>query len=500
MNVRITRFLKTAGAITVASVLLGCEGKSAKLAQSDKPAATTPLVSNTNNLPATDETTAADLDAAPLRTIEPAALPMSAGVEDVIKLAQSGVGDSVILAYIENSTVTYELAADDITYLNDVGVSDDVMKAMIEHGSKLREQEKNLATKPAELDKAVAAAKQSQAADAKNPAPPQPGVQPAAAPAVVTEAPAPQYVSTPPPIDATPAPLLNAPQEVNYFYSSLSPYGSWIELPAYGWCWQPTVAVVNTGWRPYCHSGRWLYSDCGWYWHSDYSWGWAPFHYGRWHHNPRVGWVWFPDSVWAPAWVTWRNTDGYCGWAPLPYGFHCGAHGSTYRGVAVGVGFDFGLTAFHFSWVSHRNFADRAPVHHLLPADRAGNVYANSKVINNIVVGNNNTIINQGVGFDKISSVSRTEVAKVSVRDLPTAPQKALKPDRIERDDRRHGCRGAGAFSPGIAQRCGTGLQFRRASGCSRRRGSGGSGCARFGECQSHRDSGGFSLGSKASR
>src|SRR5205823_609742 len=53
--------------------------------------------------------------------------------------------------------------------------------------------------------------------------------------------------------------------DYSYFYSSLAPYGSWVFVTDYGWCWQPTVGVVHAGWRPYAHGGHWLYSDCGWY-------------------------------------------------------------------------------------------------------------------------------------------------------------------------------------------------------------------------------------------
>jgi hypothetical protein len=31
-----------------------------------------------------------------------------------------------------------------------------------------------------------------------------------------------------------------------------------------------------------------------------------------------TGWVWVPGSEWAPAWVSWRESDDYIGWAPLP--------------------------------------------------------------------------------------------------------------------------------------------------------------------------------------
>ena len=80
------------------------------------------------------------------------------------------------------------------------------------------------------------------------------------------------------------------------FYNSLAPYGTWVNVPDYGWCWQPTVVVVNSAWQPYCNNGCWLWTDQGWYWNSYYSWGWAPFHYGRWCQYPGYGWLWCPDT------------------------------------------------------------------------------------------------------------------------------------------------------------------------------------------------------------
>ena len=74
----------------------------------------------------------------------------------------------------------------------------------------------------------------------------------------------------------------------------------------------------DSDWRPYVDQGQWQYSDNGWSWHSDYSWGWAAFHYGRWTNDGRLGWVWVPDKVWGPAWVSWRLAYSSTGWAPLP--------------------------------------------------------------------------------------------------------------------------------------------------------------------------------------
>ncbi len=99
------------------------------------------------------------------------------------------------------------------------------------------------------------------------------------------------------------------------FYDGLSPYGTWINYPAYGYVWVPTA--VPHGFRPYVTGGHWVYTDDGWLWVSDYEWGWAPFHYGNWFYDESYGWLWAPGYEWAPAWVTWGEYEGsYC-WAPI---------------------------------------------------------------------------------------------------------------------------------------------------------------------------------------
>ncbi len=117
------------------------------------------------------------------------------------------------------------------------------------------------------------------------------------------------------------APANTRAQDISFgvFYSSLAPYGEWANTGTYGMCWRP--AGMPPGWAPYSQ-GHWIWTEYGWTWVSEYRWGWAPFHYGRWVVDPVLGWVWVPGYVWAPAWVQWRWGDGYCGWAPLPPGFH----------------------------------------------------------------------------------------------------------------------------------------------------------------------------------
>lgn len=98
------------------------------------------------------------------------------------------------------------------------------------------------------------------------------------------------------------------------FYDELSYYGDWIDNPEYGYVWRPNV---GSDFRPYYTNGRWIMTQYGNTWASDYEWGWAPFHYGRWYYDSYDGWIWVPDTVWGPAWVDWRTGGGYYGWAPM---------------------------------------------------------------------------------------------------------------------------------------------------------------------------------------
>ena len=109
------------------------------------------------------------------------------------------------------------------------------------------------------------------------------------------------------------------PVTMQTFYDQLSPYGNWVNSPSYGYVWVPSVGMDFT---PYATAGHWVFTDYGWTWVSDFPWGWAAFHYGRWYYDSYLGYVWTPNTVWGPAWVTWRSSPGYYGWAPMgPAGY-----------------------------------------------------------------------------------------------------------------------------------------------------------------------------------
>ena len=313
---------------------------------------------------------------------------VSPAVADVIKLAESGVGDDVVVAYVQNYQGSFNVSADNVLYLRDVGVSSAVITAMLNHDN---------APKPPTATQVPVQA----------PPPTQP---PPTQPPDDLGATAPTYVSSP-------------PADVSYLYSDLQPYGSWVQLDGVGWCWQPRVVVINRGWSPYCDGGHWVYCDYGWYWQSVYSWGWAPFHYGRWYDHPRCGWVWTPDRVWGPAWVTWRVAGDNCGWAPLPPHATFDAHfGWHFNGVSVAVGFNFGIPANHYTFVSVNNFCDHDLVHYRMAPARVTTIYNQTTVINNTVV-NNNVVVNRGVTVDRVSAATHTEIQKATIREVAAGQQ-----------------------------------------------------------------------------
>lgn len=319
-------------------------------------------------------TSAGETDVAAAKAIEPPKMGLPPLLDQVVRLQNSGADEEVIRAYITKAASPYRVTGNDLVKLRELGVSQGVLLALIEHSES--------------------------AAASETPAAP-------AVAAVTTPAEVQPVAAQPPPSDAA-----------GDFYDALSPYGTWSDVPGYGWCWQPTVVVVNAGWRPYCDNGDWFWSDAGWYWRSYYSWGWGPFHYGRWLSHGSRGWLWCPDRAWGPAWVTWRSGLSHCGWAPLPPGacFTAGI-GWTLHGARVGADCGFGLRASHFTFVPTGHFLDRHVGHHALRAHDATGVFRQTTVVNNYAINAQNRIVNHGIGRERIAAATHARLEPVAVQD-----------------------------------------------------------------------------------
>jgi hypothetical protein len=83
-----------------------------------------------------------------------------------------------------------------------------------------------------------------------------------------------------------------------YGMSDLNYYGNYMNVPGYGWGWQPYF--VGAGWSPYQDGGWAYYPGQGYMWVSAYPWGWMPYRYGNWVFAPGYGWVWQPGY-----WNSW---------------------------------------------------------------------------------------------------------------------------------------------------------------------------------------------------
>jgi hypothetical protein len=94
------------------------------------------------------------------------------------------------------------------------------------------------------------------------------------------------------------------------FLEALTGHGKWLpggqELYVY---------EAKSGYVPMA-SGRWVYTDYGWYFQGDHPISALTDHYGSWECSEAGHWQWLPDEHWQPAMVEWRATDSHVGWRP----------------------------------------------------------------------------------------------------------------------------------------------------------------------------------------
>src|SRR5882672_8702962 len=156
------------------------------------------------------ETTAepeiSDAPAKPISTEKP--LPPNIrpteSLAGMIRLADSGVDENVMLAYVTNSAGIFSLGPEEIIYLNDIGVPAGIVTAMLQHDHLM-------------VESAVKAARVPLAPDTE----PQYSDLPVAS---TEPAPPADYVSD----DAPALPAVEPTDSV--FHDSLTPYGTWVDV------------------------------------------------------------------------------------------------------------------------------------------------------------------------------------------------------------------------------------------------------------------------------
>ncbi len=216
------------------------------------------------------------------------------------------------------------------------------------------------------------------------------------------------------------------------FYSNLSPHGTWLVSAEYGRVWQPRE--YDRDWNPY-YDGRWVYSDYGWTWVSDYSWGAIPYHYGTWYADSRYGWVWVPGTVWAPSWVVFRTGPDYIGWCPVSPRFS----------VSASFGFDEPRGDM-FVFVSSRDFLSPRIRTAVVVDNRRTTIINNTRIVNNITV-ENHIVVNRGVDVATVERASGRQVRRYRIEEVArVAPGRTVDREQLRAD--RQGSRELRATEP----------------------------------------------------
>lgn len=189
------------------------------------------------------------------------------------------------------------------------------------------------------------------------------------------------------------------------FYDELSPYGQWIDYRDYGYIWIPNA---EPDFVPYSSDGHWILTEYGWTWSSDYDWGWAAFHYGRWSFDNSFGWFWVPDNQWGPAWVNWRQSDGYYGWSPME------------PGTSLSISFrqSYDSNNDHWLFIRDRDFERSDMNRYYVGRSDRDRMVRNSTIIKRTYVDRTrNTTYVSGPSRESVQQATGRTISPVSVRE-----------------------------------------------------------------------------------
>ena len=209
--------------------------------------------------------------------------------------------------------------------------------------------------------------------------------------------------------------------DTSYYYDYLSSDGVWVHHSPYGYEWIPERMAY--GWRPYTQ-GQWVWSDFGWTWASQFRWGWVPFHYGRWGWDRSLGWYWVPGTEWGPAWVTWRSSDLYIGWAPIP------PEARFIPGVGINT---LPFTLHHSSWVfvEYSRFLNTRVYRYVLPVERNFTII-NYSALRTDILARDDRVINRGVDIDYVRRMTKQTISRHQLTPSARPGQSRVRDGRVE--------------------------------------------------------------------
>jgi len=134
------------------------------------------------------------------------------------------------------------------------------------------------------------------------------------------------------------------------------------------------------------------------------------------------GWFWIPDNMWGPAWVTWRTSPGYYGWAPLG------------PNISINIVIVGGYNPPPHYWVFlPDNYMGHDDINHYYGPRKNNQVYIdNSTVINNTYVDNNTrTTYIAGPRKEDVQKVTGARVKPVEIVEN-SKPGQSLENDQFK--------------------------------------------------------------------
>jgi hypothetical protein len=192
----------------------------------------------------------------------------SPAAADVVKLAQSGVTDDVLLAFVNSSQQPYNLSANDILYLKNAGLPARVLEAMLKHDSTLTKSTPQVNNQQNRSpDRGPATLPPSQIISADRPAqagPPNARPATSSPPAQVQVQGETVANRQPPPARIEPVP----PPPTGYDYVWTPGYWSWRDG---AWVWARGSWIIRPRPGALWVSGYWM--------RKDHSWVWVPAHW-----------------------------------------------------------------------------------------------------------------------------------------------------------------------------------------------------------------------------
>ena len=208
------------------------------------------------------------------------------------------------------------------------------------------------------------------------------------------------------PIGTSAAMAQDAKISFSIFFDNLAQHGRWVRHPHYQYVWCPTV---DRTWAPYTH-GHWVYlASRGWYFDSDEPFAWAAYHYGRWYQDTDLGWCWVPGNVWAPAWVTWRKSNDYVGWAPLP---------PESDGFSIGVRIsNADVPRERWYFIPARSFLHPQLSGEIVFGSRQPDVFDRTQPAGTVVV-QNNIVVNNVITVNFIEQQTNQKVTEVKAQTV----------------------------------------------------------------------------------